>query len=377
MRVCLDARALRGAVTGLGTYARQLIGHLAALDRETDYVVLLRSDYPGSVASQPNFREVRVPYSIFTARNILAGARVINPLGADVYHALFHFVPLGLRAGSVVTTLLDLIWVEHPRLAYEDGVRRWLKCGIARPLVRHAVLRADRVIAISNATRDAAAARYHLPAARFTTIHLGVDAAFFRPPALDCVPPECRGRRFIFTLSNTLPYKNGGRLVAAFARLVPEYPDLHLLVAGRGEGYAGLRRRCAGLGVTDRVTFAEQLTFDQVHACFGAAAFFAFPSLVEGFGLPILEAMASGCPVLTSDRSAPAEVAGTAAELVDPTDVGAIAAGMRHLLDRPEHRLHLAARGRRRAAAFTWERAAAPTLEVYRQLAPAPGRASR
>ena len=140
------------------------------------------------------------------------------------------------------------------------------------------------------------------------------------------------------------------------------------MFAGRGEGNPALVRLAHQLGLSDRVLLAGQLSDEQIRACLAHALFFAFPSLIEGFGLPVLEAMASGCPVLTSNCSSLAEVAGEDAVLVDPLDTTAIAAGMQRLLTDSALRQRLLHQGRQRAAAFTWEDAAQQTIQLYKQL---------
>ena len=175
-------------------------------------------------------------------------------------------------------------------------------------------------------------------------------------------------RPFAFGLGNSLPYKNLPRLVRAFAQVAPAHPDLALVFAGRGEGNPQLVRLAHQLGLSDRVLLVGQLSDDQIRACFAHALFFAFPSLIEGFGLPVLEAMASGCPVLTSNCSSLAEVAGESAVLVDPLDIASIAAGMQRLLTDSALRQRLSHQGRHRAAAFTWEDAAQRTIQLYKQL---------
>ena len=123
------------------------------------------------------------------------------------------------------------------------------------------------------------------------------------------------------------------------------------------------------LHIEEQVHIVNQLTDAQVHACFTNALFFAFPSLVEGFGLPLLEAMASGCAVLTSNRSSLAEIAGEDAVLIDPFDIDSIVGGMRQLLADPILRQRLAHQGQQRSATFTWETSAQQTLQVYQQIA--------
>ena len=127
MRICIDARSLRDVPTSLGRYAADLVSHIAKLDRENEYIVVRRPSRHGPIADQANFREIFAPHDISSPHNILAGARVINGLDADVYHSLYHFLPIGVRARRVVITLHDLIWVNHSHLADGRRWRRWVK----------------------------------------------------------------------------------------------------------------------------------------------------------------------------------------------------------------------------------------------------------
>jgi len=172
---------------------------------------------------------------------------------------------------------------------------------------------------------------------------------------------------FILSLGHTRPYKNIPRVIEAFHQVTTRHPEVHLLIAGRGDGYPALQRLTRTLGLC-RVHFLGQLTDRELVAHYRNALFLAFPSLVEGFGLPLVEALASGCPVLTSRDSAMSEIVGDAAVLVDPTSVDSIANGMNRLIEEPALRRNLALRGPQRAAQFTWTKCAEQTLEVYRQV---------
>ena len=379
MRICIDARSLRDVPTSLGRYAADLVSHIAKLDRENEYIVVRRPSRHGSIADQANFREIFSPYDISSARNILAGARVINALDADVYHSLYHFLPIGVRARRVVITLHDLIWVDHSYLADGRRWRRWVKGSLGSMGIRRAITTADHIVAVSQTTRQAAL-DHGVPADKVTAILHGVAPAWHSgnaEPALfdldnatdqQAILDGLAERPFAFGLGNSLPYKNLPRLVRAFAQVAPAHPDLALVFAGRGEGNPQLVRLAHQLGLSDRVLLVGQLSDDQIRACFAHALFFAFPSLIEGFGLPVLEAMASGCPVLTSNCSSLAEVAGENAVLVDPLDIASIAAGMQRLLTDSALRQRLSRQGRQRATAFTWEDAAQQTIQLYKQL---------
>ena len=370
MRICIDARSLRDTPTGLGRYAAHLISHISRLDQQNEYIVIRRPSRHGTIAEQDNFREIAMSYDISSLRNTLGGARIINALQADIYHSLFHFLPLGVEAGQIVISLHDLIWVDHPRLADNKRLKRWAKGSLGKLGIRKAIRTADHIIAVSGSTRQAALANHALAAEKVTAIHHGVapEWGFGFDNTETKLPEIFRERRFIFGLGNSLPYKNLPRLVRAFAELATTAPDLLLVLAGRGEGNPQLVQLAHQLGLSDRIHLAGQLSDTQIRACFTRALFFAFPSLIEGFGMPVLEAMASGCPVLTSNRSSLAEIAGNDAELVNPDEIGSIAAGMQRLLTDSALRQHLGRQGQARAATFTWERTAHQTIQVYNHL---------
>ena len=344
MRICIDARSLRDVPTSLAATPPISSATSPSSDRENEYIVIRRPSRHGPIADQANFREIFSPHDISSAHNI---ARVINALDADVYHSLFHFLPVGVRARRVVITLHDLIWVDHPHLADGRRWRRWVKGSLGSFGIRRAIVAADHIVAVSASTRQAAL-DHGVPADKVTAVLHGVAPAWHSdnsepaPFDLGHATDQDRVQRdilaglverpFAFGLGNSLPYKNLPRLVHAFAQVAPDHPDLAFVFAGRGEGNPALVRLAQQLGLSDRVLLAGQLSDEQIRACFAHALFFAFPSLIEGFGLPVLEAMASGCPVLTSNCSSLAEIAGEDAVLVDPLDTAAIAAGMQRLL---------------------------------------------
>ena len=302
MRICIDARSLRDVPTSLGRYAADLVSHIAKLDRENEYIVVRRPSCHGPIADQANFREIFSPHDISSAPNILAGARVINALDADVYHSLYHFLPIGVRARRVVITLHDLIWVDHSYLADGRRWRRWVKGSLGSMGIRRAITTADHIVAVSQTTRQAAL-DHGVPADKVTAILHGVAPAWHSdnsepaPFDLGNATDQDRAQRdildglaerpFAFGLGNSLPYKNLPRLVRAFAQVAPAHPDLALVFAGRGEGNPALVRLAQQLGLSDRdrVLLVGQLSDEQIRACFAHALFFAFPSLIEGFGL--------------------------------------------------------------------------------------------
>lgn len=359
----LDARAADRTPNGLGTYARSLIAALVARDSEHSWVIIRRPDTGPPMATGPHVREVFMRGDVSTP----SFGRGISRLGLDLYHSLHHFLPVGLRVPHVVMTLHDLIWVEHRELIRGGrlgSITRHLTHAYAKRAMSAAMRRADRVIAISDHTRTRAMAHFGVDPSCIEVVHHGVAHERFRarhvgPPA---EPP------YFLCLGNSRPYKNMPVAIRAFALVARAQPDVRLLVTGRGDSTKELRALAKQLGVDRRVTFTgvvnDATLLDLLH---GAVAL-VFPSLVEGFGLPVLEAMAAGCPVVTSNAPTLAEVTGSAAIHCDPRSPQAFANAMTGLLHDPASRERLRQRGILRAAEFTWSRCADRTLAVYGRL---------
>jgi alpha-1,3-rhamnosyl/mannosyltransferase len=279
----------------------------------------------------------------------------------DLLHSLGTTTPPLCPVPSVVT-VLDLIYHHFP-----ETFPRASRLGL-RALVPAGARRADRVIAISQAGKRDLVETLGLDPERVDVVHLG----FGMSHAPDPVPEgELRERYglgndpLVLTISAALRHKNLDRLISAFALLVADR-DARLVIVGHGGlEQDALRAAAQERGVGDRVVFTGWVDDAVVEGLYGAATAFAYPSLLEGFGLPILEAMRRDVPVACSNVSALPEVAGDAAELFDPHDVDAIAAAIRRLLDDDARRAELIEHGRRRWPEFTWERAARGTLDVY------------
>ncbi|RME69436.1 MAG: glycosyltransferase family 1 protein, partial [Chloroflexi bacterium] len=243
--------------------------------------------------------------------------------------------------------------------------------GMSRQLntwVPRSVARADHVIAVSEATRQDLIELYGTPAEKISVLYHGV-ASHFRPQTDPACLHRLRQRYglgerpFILSVGTIQPRKNFRRLIQAFARLDPPYTLV--IAGGRGWGESDIFAEAVRLGLQDRVHFPGFIADDDLPALYSAAELFVYPSLYEGFGLPALEAMACGTPVVASNRSALPEVVGEAGLLVDPLDVGAIAGAMAQVLTTPELRQKLSEAGQRRAAQFTWDGVARQLLALY------------
>ena len=378
MRIALDLSLVPGQRVGVGQYAYQLASALARVDRANSYVLYpvfyfivnpeyYRTELP--VAANMRIAHRRLPPRLvqFLWRRDRSEQFKEYLLGrADIVHSTTFCAPR-FRAPRrrLVVTIHDCTFVTHPEFHLPANIEHCLRG------TRLAIERADALIAVSESTRRDLIERMGAPADRIVVTREAADpglarvtdAARLAAVRLRYELPE----RFILFLGAMEPRKNLLRLIEAFATLRPALRRETVLVVAGAHGWLNdsVRERVGKLGLAESVRFPGYIAGDDVAALYSLATVFAYPSMWEGFGLPVLEAMACGTPVLTSDVSALPEVAGDAALLVSPTDVEAIADGLTRLLDDAALRADLAARGLRRAAAFSWERCARETLAVY------------
>jgi glycosyltransferase involved in cell wall biosynthesis len=381
MRVLIDARPALGArMTGVGHYTRELIHRLPEVDPGTTYLAWYlharralsprrwRSTFP----PHPNLVERWSPFPgrVFERVSRWNVPRVEWMTRFDVLFAP-NYLPPPTRSRRVVLTVHDLAFRLYPETAPITG--RWLR------RLGDALRKAAEVITVSHATRADLLELYPVDPDRVTAIHHGVDPERFHPPG----PEEVRRvrRRFgidgpyLLFVGGLEPRKNLDAVLRAFAQL-PADLDPTLVIAGAAvpwypRGRVALADAVSALPprIRRRVVITEYVGDPDRGPLYGGAEALVFPSLYEGFGLPVLEAMACGTPVLTSGVSALPEVAGDAAVLVDPRDQGAIAEGMRRLLQDESLRRRLRSSGPARAARFRWEETARRTADVLHRAA--------
>ena len=293
----------------------------------------------------------------------------------DLFHATDFVLPPTFRSTRTLLTVHDLSFVRDPDSA-TPGLRRYLN-----DVVPRSVAKAYHVLADSRATQDDLIELYGTPADKITVLYSGVDPRFTPEPGRG---EEERIRRryklghqpFILSLGTLQPRKNYGRLIAAFARVadVSRWTDSrpvnhNLVIVGKqGWLFDSIKADVARLGVRTRVIFPGYADDQDLPALYRAADLFVFPSLYEGFGLPPLEALACGTPVITSNVSSLPEVVGDAGLTVDPTDIYILADAMGRMLQDTQLRQQMIERGLARASEFTWLRAARQLRQVYQQL---------
>ncbi|HEY74580.1 MAG TPA: glycosyltransferase family 4 protein [Thermoflexia bacterium] len=377
MHIALNAHLLSGTPTyrsaGVHRYIYYLLAHLPRAGCQVtvfagphsrlpeDGYAVRRSRWP--TAKPP----VRVAWEQVVQPWALRRARV------DLFHGPVFVGPL-LTPCPTVVTIHDLSFLRYPHF-FRPANRLYL-----RTFTRASARRASRIIAVSNHAAEETVRLLGVDRRKIDVVYHGVDPAL-RPLSPEEVEAfrrrEGLPERFVLYVGTLEPRKNLIRLVEAFALLRPATlrPETHLILAGaRGWYFQDLFARVEQLGLKDRVIFPGYIPGDRLVYWYNAATGFAYPSLYEGFGMPVVEAQACGTPVLTSNRSALPEAAGEGALLVDPEDVEAIAEGLRRLLMDEPLRAELRQRGLDHAARFTWEKTAAETVTVYRQALAEEGR---
>jgi glycosyltransferase involved in cell wall biosynthesis len=367
---------------GIGRYVRELIAALAALDDQTDYRLFVAGASARPLPPLPgtNFRWAasRIPPIWFArlwnrARLPIQVERWVGPVA--LYHATDFVLPPTRPSTRTVLTVHDLSFVRAPDAA-SPALRRYLDRVVPR-----SVRRADHVLADSQATKDDLIALCGTAPQKIDVLLSGVNPRFKPvrdPVALAAVRTRYQigDAPFVLSVGTVQPRKNYERLMSAMARLPGDLQGTHLVIAGgRGWLQGPIYAAVESLGLRDRVHFIGFADDADLPALYSAARALAFPSLYEGFGLPVLEAMACGTPVVTSNVSSLVEVAGDATLLVDPLSVEQIADSLVRLLTDDDERAALIERGLRRAASFTWDRAAVQLRALYERLCTSPGTA--
>ena len=366
MRIAIDGRKLRDY--GIGTYVRNLLRQLARQDVTNDYVVFCRpGDCDTVEALGPRFRavvETAGPYSIAEQ---FALPMDLRREGAELFHAPHYVLPPLTPCRSVVT-IHDCIHLRFPqylpsRLGY----------AYARGQMWTATHQAARVITVSETSKRDILRYFRVPESKIDVIYNGIDDRFWQEPVADEVMRVRERYRlndpFVLYAGNIKPHKNLERLIESFQLMrhnSPELSHVQLLIIGDEiSKYATLRRAVHRYKLHKHVRFFGFVPDQTLAALYRLADVFVFPSLYEGFGLPPLEAMASGCPVITSNVSSLPEVVGDAALMIDPYDPAAIADAMTRVLTTPALREDLQRRGLARAREFSWERSIQRVREIY------------
>ena len=361
MRIAVDARPLAAPLTGIGRYTRALLQEMV----DSGHQWFLYSDRPLQVALPDNprvsirhgnaaggglgsLRWAQWQYSRWAIQDVV-----------DVFWSPRHHLPLLLSQPiASVVTIHDLVWRQFPETMRTRNL--WLE----RALMGPSIWQADRIICVSRFTASEVSRYYPSAVGRCTVIHEAAETSV----AIDKPPAEIPEKYLLF-VGTLEPRKNLPRLLRACAQLRDDATMLPLvIVGGGGWGDEDLPALIAELALEGRVILSGYVSDAQLQAIYAGAHCLLMPSLYEGFGLPVLEAMQHGVPVIASSTSSLPEVVGNAGLLVNPYSVDELAQAIRSMLTTPALREELSARAQLRAQQFCWQRAAAETLQVFEEV---------
>lgn len=382
LRIGVDINGLLNPDTGIGNYTYNLLKALLEMDKENSYILFFNSrrvprgifGYEFLRRDNVTVKRLSLPHRVLEfAWQRLRLLRVEDLMGdMDVFHASDWLLPPAKKT-KIVTTIHDMAYFVYP----DFYTRKIIKTRLMHD--RTSVLKSDAIIAISNNTKDDIMRFLNAPEKKVRVIHYGgprteldcneeLDAETFKGLS------ERYGikKPYIMFLGSQEPRKNLPRLLEAYESC--KNGDIHkryqlLIVGGRAWLDSGIRGKIDDLKLKDRVIVIEHVNKKEARALLKTAELLAYVTLYEGFGLPPLEAMACGTPVLTSRTSSIPEVVGDAAIMVDPTNVGEISNGLCRILTDEKLRAMLTDKGKRRAESFCWNKCAKETLELYREVA--------
>lgn len=375
MKVAIDIR--RMTEFGVGTYTRNVIRALGRLDRSNDYFLMGSPQKVEEIGPlPPNFKTIPLLDDGSTAKGYMHCRSVLKRLHCDLVHIPYLFwMPRSLPCPYVMTVhdVLEHMYRAHDR----SSLRRSLHFQLTRRVLKGAA----RILAVSKYTKSDIEKLFGIPGSRIEVVYNAIDERFLSGHASD-VERQVLAERYLVTYPFLLyagrisPHKNLVRIIEAFSALKAElekdgsFPDLKLIIIGDElSKHPDLRRTVIRSGVQNDVRFMGFVPIEMLRVFYDAAKIFVFPSLYEGFGLPPLEAMAHGTPVVTSNTSSLPEVVGNAAVLVNPENVFEIMRALLRVLLDQAVRDKYKQRGYEQVKKFSWDASARQTLEVYEAVA--------
>lgn len=372
MRVAIDIR--RAGDFGYGTYVRNIINQFARTDLETEYLLIGQQSHINQFDPLPeNFQLLNYPAEPGSFHTHIHLPYLLRKLDVDLLHMPWFYAP-AILPSRIVITVHDLTDVLMP----PPGVPEMMQSGRLF-FARRALARADRILAVSHSSKRELSRAFNVPEEKIEVVYNALDERFVREPmpadADRILERHAVTDPFVLYAGNIKPQKNLPRLIEAFAvakaelRNHPEYANLKLLLIGdSAEEHSDLRRAVLRSRLQGDVRFLGFVPHSVLRVFYSRARAFLFPSLYEGFGLPPLEAMAHGAPVLTSSISSLPEVFSQAALLVNPENVFEIARGIRQILTEDDLRETLVRRGYELVPKYSWERSAEQVREIYRSV---------
>lgn len=375
MKIAIDATAAFGPRSGLRRYVESLVDRIARLDTENEYLLygFFWKKFPSEadltrLPRKQNFRflfkkipqRLLLPAEYYLRLNMQE--RWLRDEGVGLFHGTGNILPEFKEIPSVLT---------HHHMGADLGSTSWWDDFYFNKLARRGAETASKIIAVSQYSKDRLVGKYNIPEEKVAVVHNGIEDRFLSGAGSVSLPAGLEARSpYILFVSGIFERKNLLTLVRAFKRLCASKDFKHnlVLVGHQPPYFKVIADECSRLGITGRVIFLQEARDEELTAIYRRAEVFVYPSLLEGFGLPVLEAMACGVPVIAARSSSLPETGGDAAAYFEPLDEEGLAGEISALLRDASKRNGLVRRGLARAGEFTWERTARQTLEVYKSL---------
>jgi glycosyltransferase involved in cell wall biosynthesis len=363
--IVIDGRIIG---TGTGNYLSRMLDQLQKLDQVNNYTIIVtkKGDEFWAPAAD-NFKKYVFDhdnYEKYGKFSQLDLVKVLNKLKPDLVHFAFQFSPY-LYKGRKIVGILDLTQILFENKKSGIGIAYKLKQKMLGHNIRWSAKSAEHVITISNYVAKQLVDIYELPADKITTTYNAADKLFIKSSRSI---PELRGKKYICYVGTAFKHKNLTTLIVAFDQLHKTYPELHLALAGKKDVFYETLQQTIKQEKIPNVHILGFVPDEQLVWLYQNAKAYVFPSLSEGFGLPALEAMQYGCPVVSSNATCLPEIYGDAALYFDPNDTSDIANKINQVLADPQLRKCLIKKGHQQVAKYSWQKSAEETLAVYKKV---------
>lgn len=375
MRIGIDARWIFPKISGIGAYTRRLIENLAKIDSLNQYFIF--SNNSGLIekfhlTQKSNFSLVTLPVLPNSLGNQYLLPLKFKKLKLDIFHSPHFFAPLKFKGPELIVTIHDLIPLCFPH--YTPRAKKVKFFWLFKFILKQVSQKAKKIITISENSKKDLVQSLKIEEGKIEVIYNGVSPTYRPLPFEDTknklagvVPEKALVLLFVGRFD---PYKNITGLIRAFKDLKSDFPELKLVIVGEiDRRYPEGQNLVKELKLGEEVIFTGYLEEEDLVYWYNRAKIFILPTFYEGFGLPVVEAFASGCPVITSRLASLPEVAGQAGILIDPHNQTELTEAIRRLLTDFQLREELRQKGLARAKIFTWERTARETLDVYEKIA--------
>ncbi len=375
MKIVIDGRFLGPEGLGIGKYVEQLLSNLEKIDNKNEYSVLLRKENYHQFKPGRNFEKVLADANWYSSKEQILIPRILSKEKPDLVHFTHFNVPLAWR-GKFVVTIHDLILSEYSKEVSKSSFYPiYLTKNILYNLTfKKATTSSERILSPSSFVKNEILKNYKTKKEKITVTHEAADEFFIAKNKEKTLPLEKKKvlskhkikEPYVLTVGNSYPYKNIETVIKSLSTLSSEISLVHL--SKRDHFAESLTKLAKRSGVSERFHITGYVTKEELYFLYRQAQAFIFPSLSEGFGLPGLEAMASGCPVLASDIVVFREIYGEAAEYFEPKDPDDLAKKIQFIIHNSEFRVQLINKGFNQVKKYSWNKLAQQTLEVYSSL---------